>query len=99
LSDRREILELLLTCLKYRRPRSSHTARLERDFGREATMNIAESFIHPTVSALPRGLPLLRHPLLNKGTAFTRKKSAMRSGCAVSCRPTFFRSKSKPHGC
>src|SRR5215204_2733057 len=74
LSDRREILELLLTCLKYRRPRSSHTARLERDFGREATMNIAKSFIHPTVSALPRGLPLLRHPLLNKGTAFTEEE-------------------------
>jgi len=37
-------------------------------------MNIAQSFIHPTVSALPRGLPLLRHPLLNKGTAFTEEE-------------------------
>src|SRR5829696_1394001 len=37
-------------------------------------MNIAKSFIHPTVSALPRGLPLLRHPLLNKGTAFTEEE-------------------------
>ena len=36
-------------------------------------MNIAQSFIHPTVSAL-RGLPLLRHPLLNKGTAFTEEE-------------------------
>ena len=59
-------------------------------------MNIAQSFIHPTVSALPRGLPLLRHPLLNKGTAFTEEERDS-LGLRGLLRPTSFRSKSKPH--